>query len=641
MLVEPAVPAINLPRVNAVEFAFYDHMVGAYLVTADAAMDTWIDEFCRSAPSTVAADIESRGLDVNKFSITCVTVAFKLGGDTISMLFDPLRRPHHARKLERVFEHASRIVFHGAAYDLAPLYAHRLITRGQIRKLGDTLVASRMVRTNSKGQRGLGELATTHKLMSDDRLTMEDVFSVRGLKKSEGWWATDIDTPTYAVGAMSDTVATLRLWGTPGVHGEGIMTVAARHLTAPALGFGGKGVLSAQDAERVVEEVQQVNQIVLERTARGYAIDPDFLQRVHDETDEATQSAARILTEAGIRPGVGRDLVAVLESQGKLPQPWPLTKGGQLSSAKEHLAIFTDEDAVLTSELAVAHRTVANNEKVVGYVQKVVENAGPTGRLHPEIKILGAHATGRMSAAMPEIQQFPKEARGVIIADPGHQLISADWKSIEPVVLATAAGDRGFIADMRAGKDPYEPVGQVAGVDRKLAKRKMLADMYGQGHAAAARQYGWTIERAKYVQQQIRRSLPIPYRLIDNLKQQSEATGHVTTLSGRVADQILRFKIDGREVIEVKDRVAPNHFCQGSALDIMHYSILECDRRGLSDHVHLWMHDEIIADKEVQEEVREVMSTPPPFLASVAEFHGMEAFLAVDVQDMGSRWEYV
>lgn len=908
MSVEPAVPAIDLPRVNAVQFQFYDHTVGAYLVTADDAMARWIDELCSTAPGPVAADIETRGLDVNKFTITCVTVAFKLGSDTVAMLFDPLRRPEHRGMLARVFDHADRLIFHGASFDIAPLYSHRLMTRAHIRKLGDTLVAARMLHTNAKAGRALEDLATKYKVMNDDRTTMNEVFAARGLKKDDGWWATDIDTPTYVVGAMSDTVATLRLWGTPGVHGEGLMAEAARYLTSQSAGFNGMGQLTAADAEEVVNNIQRVNAIVLERTARGYPVDKEFPDRYIAENEHRWVEAAKTLAGAGIRPGNGADLVKVLDSRGELPQPWPRTPTGQLKADKKALEVFTMEGIEQQNELVVAHRMVANSEKVRGYVTKVVENSAPTGRLHPEIKILGANATGRMclpedqklftrrgvvsvddirigdrtidadglwttvravhrygeaplrrytfgdgtsyvstpehrwvfvnpdgsrlvvpfadaprtaalrrvpepvespigapieeqvqggynfgteaglmalqeaerrigpnpttipsvgttlsttlrdsgypqngpmtlaseypgeacaaivmgmtdaahrraedgrpavscgstivrdvlalslyrtgvgcefaedeygpyaipaaadlplsglvveelpdddvwcvttdsgtftawgahgpyvtgnSASKPEVQQFPKEARGVILADEGSSdLISADWKSIEPVVMATASGDGKFLDDMRAGRDPYEPVGKMAGVERKPAKVIMLANMYGQGWRSLALANNWSEERAKQVLRDIRRSLPTLYKLIDALRDQSNNIGRVTTLTGRVLDQHFMSK----EGPDIASSAAANHFCQGSALDVMHHTILELDRRGLSDHVHLWMHDEVIADKEIIDELVDVMATPPSFLKAAASYWGLEAFLAVDVNEMGRRWMYV
>lgn len=638
---EPRVPVVDMPRVPAAQFQMYDHTVGAFLVTEDTAMARWIDEFCSAPPAAASSDIETRGLGGNRFAITCVTVAFRIGTDVVALLLDPLRRPEHRGKLARVYDHAKTIVFHGASYDIAPLYAHRLIKREHIRKLGDTLVVARMINTYAKAGRTLEDLAVRYGIMDDDRSKIKDVFVVRGGRKDDIFWYADIDSPTYAVGAMADTVATLQLWGEPGVGGNGITAAAARYLTGAQAGLGGLGVLNSADAEKLVEDVQQVNRITLERTARGYAVDNDHLDTFVRENEQNWTQAAQTLSAAGIRPGNGLDLVNVLHARGELPQPWPLTETGKLKSDKEAMKTFETLDASKQSPLVAAHQQYASFEKTHGYVSKVLENSRLTGRMHPEIKILGAAATGRMSASDPEIQQFTKESRGVLVSDGGVEWISADWKSIEPVVLATAAGDAQFLADMRAGKDPYEPVGQMAGIDRKLAKRKMLADMYSQGHKAAALQYGWTLDRAKEVARAIRDSLPILYRLIDELKVQSNSCGHVTTLSGRVVNQNFSFMENGQVINEVAGRIAPNHFCQGSALDIMHHSILELDRRGLSDRVHLWMHDEIVADKEIEDELVEVMSTPPPFLAAAAAQRSVEAFLSVDVNAMGPRWQYV
>ena len=639
---EPRVPTVNLPRVDAVQFQHYDHTVGAYLVTDDDAMARWIEEFASQPPAAVAADIETQGLDTAKYTITAVTVAFRLGDDTVSLLFDPLRRNNHRSLLARVFDHADRIVFHGGSFDIAPLYAHRLMTRAHIRKSGDTLVAARMIRTNDAAGRSLEDLATTYGVMGDDRTKMATVFAARGLKKNDGFWYTDIDCATYVVGALSDTVATLRLWGTPGVYGSGIMATAARYLTRPDLGFGGLGSLDAEAAKQAVEDIQEVNRIVMERTARGYAVDTEFPDRFFAESHAATAAAGQFLADRGVRVGVGLDLIHALIENGDIdPSLWEKTAAGQFKSDKKSLEVFDKMEDGAQSPLVKAHQQVSTAEKVHRYVTKVVDLAGPTGRLHPEIKILGACATGRMSASIPEIQQFPDAARGVIVAD-DEDWISADWKSIEPVVLATASGDGAFLAEMRAGGDPYEPVGKLAGIHRKQAKQKMLAEMYGQGHRAAATQFGWTLDRAKEVSYRIRDGLPTLYKLIDALKAESEQRGRVITMTGRVLDQqVGSYEHGGLPMAEIAARFAPNHYCQGSALDVMHYTILELDRRGLSDHAHLWMHDEIVADASIAQELTEVMATPPPFLRENAAHHGIDAFLAVDLNDVGQRWKSV
>lgn len=916
---EPRVPVVDLPRVDAAQFQIYDHSLGSFLVTDDNAMVRWIDDFTAAPPAPVAADIETHGLDAHRFTITCVTASFRIGGDggdIVSVLFDPLRRSDHRKLLARVFDHAAQIVLHNAIFDTAPLYAHRLMTARHMGKIGDTLIAARMIDTFTDGRRGLEDLVTRYGILGDDRVSMQDVFEARGLDKKAGWELTDIDCPTYAIGAMADTSATLRLWGTPGVDGEGILAEAARYLSGREQGYGGIGVVSTTAAEKLVEDAQQVNRIILGRTARGYRIDAEFPERFRLETEAETESAAQTLAAAGIRPGVGSDLLNALVKQGLVdPNTWKRTPTGRLKADTALLDNF-QKDADVQSPLVAAHRLYSTNQKVFGYVSKIAENATATGRVHPEIKILGAQKSGRMclpedhrlltrrgvvsvgdirigdrtldadgewttvravhrysdaevgvyaltdgtllrctpehrwvvgnsagetelvtmgqmgpedtlrltprrvedltpgtqpvpeplasamavgadlmqaahdsyveesdllrrpvstgtaaprpnrlrdvialreerdadvrcwhrsnglpaqyplqwamgtsveglqmllrgagyfdgnravpfhvfgdawgsafayafyrlgvrarfshgrvehlrwsespklhsmirtsiedvwcvttdsgtctawgadgpyltgnSASKPEIQQFPDAARGIFVSD-DQEWISTDWSSIEPVVLAHASGDRDFLETMRAGADPYEPVGEAAGIPRKKAKILMLADLYGQGPTGAAEANNWTEERAKRIIYTIRDSLPILYSLVRAIKEQSKAHGHITTLSGRVLDQ----RITKGGYTEIADRFAPNYFCQGSALDILHHTVLELDRRGLSDHVHLWMHDEIIADVSIREELEEIMRTPPPFLAAVAEYHGINPYLQVDTAVLGHRW---
>lgn len=632
---EPRIPTVDLPRVSAAQFQFYDHNVGAFLVTEEAALRRWVDEFTSRPPSTVAVDCETRGLEVARFTVTATTVAFRLGGDLVALLFNPLRDQEHRKLLTRVIDHAESVVFHNSVYDVPVLYAHQIMTKKHIRRVCDTLIAARMINTGTEGGRRLEDLSRRYGIMSDDLVKINDVFTARGCGSKDGWLLTDIDCPTYVVGALSDTVAALRLWGTPGVTGHGIAAEAARYLTSPDLGYGGIGVLvSPAEAERLVENAQLTNRIILERVSRGYRIDRDYPEKFRAENEAEVDAAARILADARIRPGHGGDLMKVLAERGEInPETWPKTPTGALSSDKKVLEDF-QKDADRVSPLVAAHRTYAKSQKIYNYLVKVEELSRATGRVHPEVHTLGAQKSGRMSVGNPEIQQFPDEARGVFITD-SEDWISCDWKSIEPVVLAHSSGDNDFITDMRNGDDPYEPVGAAAGITRKKAKILMLADLYGQSAASAAFSNGWTLDQAKQIIRTIRQNLPILYKLVWALKDQSEQQGHVTTLTGRVLDQRL---VVGGEVVKHIAYRGPNSFCQGSAYDILQHAIIELDRRGLSDHIHMWMHDEIIADVSIQEELEEVMRTPPPFLAAVAETQHVDPFLVVDTDVMGPRW---
>lgn len=633
-------PHVRLSRVATAAFRYYDFEVGAFLITDDVAMAECIAQFRAQPPSVVSSDIETLGLGDKRFQITCVTVAFRLGSDIAAVLLDPLRRPEHRAMLAQLYDHADRIVFHNAAYDITPLYAHRLIRREHIAKVRDTFIAASMMNTNSKAGRNLEALVTKYGLMNDDSLSMDTVFKVRGAeKKTLGYWSMDIDSPTYVTGALADTVATLRLWGDPGVRGNGIVAAAARYLSAESEGFGGSGVLTTADAEALVEDVQRVAAIVLARTARGYAVDSGYLDTFYAEHGAEWRAADVQLRDAGMRPGQGIDIIHALHAEGLLPPDWPRTDGGRLSADKKAMERLESLSGAARTPLVAAHQVWMNHSKTDRYVSKVLENAAVTGRVHPEFHVLGATATGRMSASDPEVQQFTDEARGVIVSDDGTSWVSVDWSSIEPVVLATASGDGDFLASMRAGNDPYQPVGERAGVNRKAAKRLMLANLYGQGPRSAAATHNLTEETVNRTFEILREELPIMYGLIDKLREQSRRTSHISTLTGRVLNQDIHIPAEHRTV--VKDYIAPNHFCQGSALDMLHASILELDRRGLSDHIHLWMHDEIVADDTITDELVEVMRTPPQFLVNVAARHGIEPYLAVDANEVGTHWKAV
>lgn len=82
-----------------------------------------------------------------------------------------------------------------------------------------------------------------------------------------------------------------------------------------------------------------------------------------------------------------------------------------------------------------------------------------------------------------------------------------------------------------------------------------------------------------------------------------------------------------------------SHNCvQGSAYDVLAHSIVEMERRGIGQHLQLAMHDELVVDTTVADEVREIMLTPPPFLIRWAE---RVPVFRTDRADMGNCWQKV
>ncbi|NJL31309.1 MAG: hypothetical protein HC898_06570, partial [Phycisphaerales bacterium] len=73
-----------------------------------------------------------------------------------------------------------------------------------------------------------------------------------------------------------------------------------------------------------------------------------------------------------------------------------------------------------------------------------------TGRVHAQFHQGGA-ATGRLSSSGPNLQNIPirsdlgKQIRKAFVAQPGHQLVCADYSQIELRVLAHLSQDANLI----------------------------------------------------------------------------------------------------------------------------------------------------------------------------------------------------
>lgn len=525
------------------------------------------------------------------------------------------------------------------SFDLPPLIAHRILELDDINKVWDTLVLARMLNTSARAGRTLEDLSTRYRLLPDDGISISKVFSAGGHKTIQaGFSESDIDGGTYRDGAMSDTVVTLQLLP--------VLERAVERRHDASTQSRGAVFASAEGARDLIRRMQRVNQICARRAARGYRFDPEFPEKFDAGTREAYREACEFLANQGLEPGRGDKLIERLHGLGQLPDNWPRTKTGQLSADKkamEKLKALGENDI-----LAKMHLIVAETTKVAKYLDKVVEQGRATGRVHPGIGILAASASGRMSVNNPELHQFPGNARGIILADEEPGWTSVDWSSIEPVLMAVCAGDNDFINPFYEGQDLYVPVARAAGLipatvsnkdakdhkGRKVAKVILLAGMYGQGISSlsdglsAALKEPVSRDTAAGLSRTIKDAMPVTFDFMDTLQAVAEGNNSVTTIAGRVLDEDAGYTYR-----------AVNHFCQGSAADVLYDATLRADAEGLTDHIHLWMHDELVVDTSVQGEINRIMQTPPEVLRAWARTERVE--LQTDANPLGMEWKSV
>lgn len=632
------IPALDLPPVTVPEATTYWPGVGAMFTTGTESVAQIVSQFRALPPQDVALDIETRGVALGRWQITCVTAAFRLGDGTVhSVLFNPLRADRDREGLRTVIEHATRLVFHNSVFDIPPMYCHKLIGHDEIRKVGDTILLARMLHTNTTGGRTLEALAQKYGIAADSSVKIVDAFTAGGFSTHTGGYEnSDLDRPFYRYGAMSDTAVTLRLW-------EDMYPLVVDVHTRGGPNSLPISMLSREAAVELVEKVQRVNQITLQASARGMNWDRDYMDQWFRDQEQSLDEANSTLTTAGLTPGNGAQLVKLLNERGELPKGWPTTEKGALKSDKDTMNRLSSMGHPLSS----AHTVVAEYAKNSNYLHKIAESASSTGRVHPSTGILGAQATGRMSVQDPPLQQFSESARPVICSD-GEDWWSVDWSSIEPVILANAAGDRDFITPFNEGGDLYIPLARRAGLipsdvpdadakghpGRKKAKDVLLAAMYGQGLPSLSEKLGITYEEARRIQQGIRRSMATTFEFMDTVQNGCKWSGASWTIMGRMLDE----RLPNGDIV---DRKAVNHFCQGSAGDVLMNAVLELDKAGMADEIRMLIHDEIVITERGLEACKEVMTTPPQELTDLSGQRGLSPLLRIDAQNMGKHWQKV
>lgn len=590
------------------------------VITVDAYLQTQMD-----TPRHVAIDIEAAGLGAKSFTIRCVTAAFDVAGTTHAVLLDP-RNEQHAQTVRALTDAADMLLLHNAAYDVPPLVWYGMLSYESIERLFDTVVVARMAYPDTLVGKSLESLATRYELlgMFDNDADMKTAFSANGISTTAaGWQTMDINVPVYRMGAMADTVVTLRL-------GAAIFQRAVDWITSNPTNT---EPLTDDHAMMLINREQITNRVMLARSAHGIKVDKAYLQRYRDAHEQRRAAAAQVITDAGLdvdAGNLGKLVVTYLDDRGELPAEWPRTASGQLQADKHAMKLLEDHP------LVQAQQTVAELSKISHYLDKVADYAAVTGRVHPQVGVLGASATGRMSYREPELQQFPHDARGILVPDqPGETTgwVSIDWSSIEPVIIANCAQDHEFLQGFNDhGADLYAPIVERAGVDRKTAKVVLLAAMYGQGIPLLSKNLGVDESEARAIQQRVFAAMPKTIKKLDSLMAQARSHGAIYTADGRLLP--IPTGKDGR----LQEHKARNYFVQGSAYSVLSETLNKIHAAGLADHVQLAMHDELVVDAVAADQIRAIMETPPDWLVDAA---GGRVVLRTDMNPLPDRWEYV
>ena len=256
------------------------------------------------------------------------------------------------------------------------------------------------------------------------------------------------------------------------------------------------------------------------------------------------------------------------------------------------------------------HRSLS---KLINTYTDVLQNAvSPhTGRIHATFQQTTG-VSGRLISTDPDLQRTPvrtpegRRIRQAFIADPGNQLISADWSQIELRVLAHFCADPLLVESFQLNLDVHRrtagqifecPPETVTSEQRSVGKTVNFATIYGQGATALGQILGIPRKDAqRYIDGYFKAYAGVRTWL-DATIEAALKTGYVTTLLGR-RRYIPELSSNSAMDKQAGQRIAANTPIQGSAADICKLAMLQITalmrERGLKSRLLLQVHDELV-----------------------------------------------
>ncbi len=236
-----------------------------------------------------------------------------------------------------------------------------------------------------------------------------------------------------------------------------------------------------------------------------------------------------------------------------------------------------------------------------------------TGRVHTSYHQAVA-ATGRLSSTDPNLQNIPirteegRRVRKAFIANPGYELVAADYSQIELRIMAHLSGDEGLVSAFKNGLDIHRAtaaevfgrtLSEVRDDERRSAKAINFGLIYGMSAFGLARQLNIARGDAQeYINRYFER-YPGVRNYMDSTRVRAAEQGFVETIYGRrlYLPEINASNFQRRQAAE---RTAINAPMQGSAADIIKRAMISVDGWLDADNVDariiMQVHDELVLE---------------------------------------------
>lgn len=520
----------------------------------------------------LAVDTETNARSVHSPALECRLVSVASSTDSVVLPLVGHRAPLRAL----LGDSRLRWVCHNAEFDKQVIRSALGIELLDVR---DTYVIAHLAdpRQRSEGGTGhrLAELGVRYGLKTKET----DLLKAR-MKEHLWTWATiPVDDPVYRSYARTDARLT-------------------------------KDLLTHLDPDESISPLEafeyQVAGVCARMERKGILVD-----RVYTEA-----LVTRLHEEAAVWSAQAREL-----GVNNVDSPQQVTRAlGTTDAAKETLLplagltpTWEPIDGATVNPLALAViRAKRAHRWATAYGEAFLNESELDGRLHASIVPLRAR-TARMAISKPPLQQLPAgeaSVRRCLIADPGQVIFACDFAAVEFRVLAALSKDKVLTALIAAGEDIHDNTARAVfgpnftKAQRKLAKIAGFCVCYGGGVKAIMTQTGCSMAMAKTIRDGFLKTYPGVARLTRSLAATAERRGAVISRTGR-----------WMPVDRDRSYSALNYVIQSSARDVYAESLLRIDEAGLSDHLLLPVHDEVICQApvahaaEIMEAVRSAMET--------------------------------
>src|SRR3954469_16894893 len=368
--------------------------------------------------------------------------------------------------------------------------------------------------------------------------------------------------------------------------------------------------LAQENVTRVYERVDRPLVPVLARMEqRGIKVDRDYLAGLSREFAEETARLEERIYEAACGPftiGSPQQLGEVLYGRLGL-RGGRKGKSGQYSTDVNELERLAAE-GIDCARLVLDWRQLTKLKST--YTDALQAQINPeTGRVHTSFSLTGAQ-TGRLSSNDPNLQNIPirteigRKIRDAFIADPGHQILSADYSQIELRLAAHMADVPQLKEAFRAGADIHnltaeELFGTVDRETRNKAKTINFAILYGISSWGIAGRLGVSKEEGQAIIARYFERFPGIRTYIDETLQFARANGFTRTLFGRKTHFEPNIRSPHPSIRGGAERAADDGPIQGTSADLIKRAMARMDgalsEAGLSDvKMLLQVHDELV-----------------------------------------------